>query len=42
MLPVLLSAVRVSPPSDGPAHGGKVIGTDVVVYEYDQVSMQRL
>lgn len=36
VLPALLSAVRVSPPSDGPAHGGKEIGKDVVVYEYDQ------
>ncbi|KAJ7743783.1 peptidase family M1-domain-containing protein [Mycena metata] len=35
-LPVLLSAIRVSPPSDGPAHDGKVIGKDVVTYTYDQ------
>ncbi|RPD67601.1 leukotriene A4 hydrolase N-terminal domain-containing protein, partial [Lentinus tigrinus ALCF2SS1-7] len=34
--PVLLSAIRVSPPSDGPAHGGKEIGKDVVTYEYKQ------
>ncbi|RPD70851.1 hypothetical protein L226DRAFT_538669 [Lentinus tigrinus ALCF2SS1-7] len=32
VLPVLLSAIRVSPPSDGPAH----IGKDVVAYEYKQ------
>ncbi|KAJ6459517.1 peptidase family M1-domain-containing protein [Mycena sanguinolenta] len=36
VLPALLSAIRVSPPSDGPAHDGKVIGEDVVVYTYDQ------
>ncbi|KAF7367549.1 Leukotriene A-4 hydrolase [Mycena sanguinolenta] len=36
VLPVLLSAIRVSPPSDGPAHDGKVIGKDIVVYTYDQ------
>ncbi|KIJ64025.1 hypothetical protein HYDPIDRAFT_133351 [Hydnomerulius pinastri MD-312] len=36
VLPVLLSAKRKSPPSDGPAHGGKVIGIDEVTYEYDQ------
>ncbi|RPD70849.1 leukotriene A4 hydrolase N-terminal domain-containing protein, partial [Lentinus tigrinus ALCF2SS1-7] len=37
VLPVLLSAtVRVSPPSDSPAHGGKEIGKDVVTYEYKQ------
>jgi leukotriene-A4 hydrolase len=36
VLPVLLSARRISPPSDGPAHGGKIIGKDEVVYTYDQ------
>ncbi|KAJ7171572.1 peptidase family M1-domain-containing protein [Mycena crocata] len=36
VLPVLLSAIRISPPSDGPAHDGKVIGEDVVKYTYDQ------
>ncbi|KAJ6569389.1 peptidase family M1-domain-containing protein [Mycena capillaripes] len=36
VLPVLLSAIRVSPPSDGPAHDGKVIGKDIVTYTYDQ------
>ncbi|TDL22284.1 hypothetical protein BD410DRAFT_770293 [Rickenella mellea] len=36
VLPVLLSAIRKSPPSDGPPHGGKVIGKDLVTYTYDQ------
>ncbi|KAJ7430441.1 peptidase family M1-domain-containing protein [Mycena galericulata] len=36
VLPVLLSAIRVSPPFDGPAHDGKVIGEDIVKYTYDQ------
>ncbi|CAK5264193.1 unnamed protein product [Mycena citricolor] len=36
VLPVLLSAIRVSPPSDGPAHDGKVIGEDAVTYRYSQ------
>lgn len=36
LLPVLLSALRISPPSDGPAHDGKVIGKDLVTYTYDQ------
>ncbi|KAJ6620129.1 peptidase family M1-domain-containing protein [Mycena sp. CBHHK59/15] len=36
VLPVLLSAIRTSPPSEGPAHDGKVIGKDVVTYAYDQ------
>lgn len=36
-LPVLLSAIRVSPPSEGPAHDGKTIGRDVVSYVYKQV-----
>ncbi|KZT68834.1 hypothetical protein DAEQUDRAFT_745556 [Daedalea quercina L-15889] len=35
-IPVLLSAIRVSPPSNGPAHDGKVIGKDVVSYTYNQ------
>ncbi|EDR02480.1 uncharacterized protein LACBIDRAFT_253885 [Laccaria bicolor S238N-H82] len=35
-LPVLISALRVSPPSNGPPHDGKVIGKDSVVYSYDQ------
>ncbi|VDC07016.1 unnamed protein product [Peniophora sp. CBMAI 1063] len=35
-LPVLLSALRVTPPANGPAHGGKVVGKDVVTYEYNQ------
>ncbi|KAF8839796.1 zincin [Paxillus ammoniavirescens] len=37
VLPVLLSAQRLSPPSNGPAHGGKVIGKDAVTYEYKQM-----
>ena len=37
VLPALLSAIRVSPPSDGPAHDGKEIGKDCVTYEYKQV-----
>jgi len=36
VLPVLLSAIRVLPPSEGPAHDGKVIGKDVVNYVYEQ------
>ncbi|KAI0641084.1 peptidase family M1-domain-containing protein [Trametes meyenii] len=36
VLPALLSAIRVSPPSDGPAHDGKEIGKDFVTYEYNQ------
>ncbi|KAK1231374.1 Leucyl aminopeptidase yscIV [Marasmius sp. AFHP31] len=36
VLPVLLSAQRVSPPSEGPPHDGKVIGKDSVTYRYDQ------
>jgi len=36
VLPVLLSAIRKSPPSDGPAHDGKIIGKDIVTYVYDQ------
>ncbi|KDQ30245.1 hypothetical protein PLEOSDRAFT_154934 [Pleurotus ostreatus PC15] len=38
VLPVLLSAIRQSPPSDGPAHDGKEIGKDVVTYTYEQAS----
>lgn len=38
VLPVLLSAVRISPPADGPPHGGKVIGRDVETYTYEQAS----
>jgi len=36
ILPVLLSARRVSPPSEL-THGGKEVGKDVVEYRYDQV-----
>ena len=37
VLPVLLSAVRLSPPSDGPVHGGQRLGVDEVEYVYSQV-----
>jgi len=36
VLPVLLSAIRKSPPSEGPAHDGKRIGEDIVIYTYEQ------
>ncbi|KAJ4485336.1 peptidase family M1-domain-containing protein [Lentinula aciculospora] len=36
ILPALMSAIRQSPPSDGPAHDGKVIGKDSVTYVYHQ------
>ncbi|KAJ4475116.1 peptidase family M1-domain-containing protein [Lentinula lateritia] len=36
ILPALMSAIRQSPPSDGPAHDGKVIGKDAVTYIYHQ------
>lgn len=36
VLPVLMSAIRVSPPSTGPAHDGKEIGKEKVSYEYNQ------
>ncbi|KAH8101514.1 peptidase family M1-domain-containing protein [Cristinia sonorae] len=36
VLPALMSANRVSPPSDGPPHDGKVIGKDAVTYAYNQ------
>ena len=36
ILPALLSAFRVSPPSGGPPHDGKIIGKDLVTYIYDQ------
>ncbi|KAI0762471.1 metalloprotease [Fomes fomentarius] len=36
ILPALISAIRLTPPSDGPAHDGKEIGKDVVTYEYNQ------
>lgn len=32
-----MSAIRVSPPPDGPIHGGKRVGVDEVVYSYNQV-----
>jgi leukotriene-A4 hydrolase len=31
-----MSAIRTSPPSDGPAHDGKVVGKDAVTYSYRQ------
>ncbi|KAF7978977.1 hypothetical protein HWV62_44229 [Athelia sp. TMB] len=36
VLPVLMSAIRQQPPSEGPAHDGKVIGKDHVTYSYSQ------
>ncbi|KAJ7058795.1 peptidase family M1-domain-containing protein [Mycena amicta] len=36
VLPVLLSAVCLSPPVNGPPHAGKAIGTDIVEYKYEQ------
>ncbi|KAI3611429.1 leukotriene-a4 hydrolase [Moniliophthora roreri] len=36
VLPALMSAIRTSPPADGPAHDGKVIGNDAVTYSYKQ------
>ncbi|KIY73540.1 Metalloprotease [Cylindrobasidium torrendii FP15055 ss-10] len=36
VLPVLMSAIRQSPPSDGPAHDGKTVGKDAVTYVYHQ------
>ncbi|KLO11271.1 hypothetical protein SCHPADRAFT_855590, partial [Schizopora paradoxa] len=36
VLPVLMSAIRVFPPSSGPAHDGKEIGKDKVTYAYNQ------
>ncbi|KAI0742573.1 metalloprotease [Daedaleopsis nitida] len=36
VLPALLSAIRISPPLDGPPHDGKEIGKDVVTYTYKQ------
>ncbi|KAI0089923.1 peptidase family M1-domain-containing protein [Irpex rosettiformis] len=36
VLPVLMSAIRTSPPADGPPHDGKVIGKDTVTYTYNQ------
>ena len=35
-IPVLLSAIRILPPSEGPVHDGKEIGKDVVTYTYKQ------
>lgn len=36
ILPTLLSAIRLSPPSDGPPHDGRTIGKDLVTYAYNQ------
>ncbi|PVF96254.1 hypothetical protein CPB86DRAFT_762462 [Serendipita vermifera] len=36
VLPVAMSAVRVSPPSNGPIHDGKTVGSDEVEYKYNQ------
>lgn len=36
LLPVLMSALRISPPADGPAHDGKGVGTETVRYQYNQ------
>lgn len=36
ILPVLLSAIRKSPSSEGSAHDGKTIGKDLVTYTYEQ------
>ncbi|OJA13479.1 hypothetical protein AZE42_04405 [Rhizopogon vesiculosus] len=35
-LPALMSAIRVSPPPEGPAHDGRIIGQDEVTYLYNQ------
>jgi len=32
-----MSAIRVSPPAEGPAHDGKIVGQDKVTYVYSQV-----
>ncbi|KAG5715728.1 Leukotriene A-4 hydrolase [Termitomyces sp. T112] len=36
VFPVLLSAIRQSPPKTGPVHDGKVVGKDPVTYSYQQ------
>ncbi|ELU39367.1 leukotriene-A4 hydrolase [Rhizoctonia solani AG-1 IA] len=36
VLPVLMSALRLSPPTDGPAHQGKEVGVELVRYQYNQ------
>ena len=36
VLPVLMSALRVSPPAQD-VHGGKEVGKDEITYEYNQV-----
>ena len=37
VLPVLMSALRVSPPAQD-VHGGKEVGKDEITYEYNQVT----
>jgi leukotriene-A4 hydrolase len=32
-----MSAIRVSPPAEGPVHDGKIVGQDAVIYVYNQV-----
>jgi leukotriene-A4 hydrolase len=32
-----MSAIRVSPPAEGPVHDGKIVGQDEVTYVYNQV-----
>ena|ERR1700710_732235 len=36
-----MSAIRVSPPSEGPVHDGKIVGQDEVTYVYNQVCTQQ-
>ncbi|KAI6159444.1 peptidase family M1-domain-containing protein [Pisolithus thermaeus] len=36
VLPILMSAILVSPPSTGPPHGGRKIGQDEVTYVFQQ------
>ncbi|KAG1741787.1 peptidase family M1-domain-containing protein [Suillus paluster] len=36
VLPALMSAIRVSPPAEGPVHDGKIVGQDEVTYVYNQ------
>ncbi|CAE6490640.1 unnamed protein product [Rhizoctonia solani] len=36
ILPVLMSALRLSPPSDGPVHAGEKVGVESVKYQYNQ------
>lgn len=36
VFPALMSAIRVSPPAEGPVHDGKIVGQDAVIYVYNQ------